>query len=108
MIDWLIANWIELAGFVTGAACVWLLVIRNIWTFPVGMVNYVFFAVLFVQSGLYADAGLQGVYFILASLGWYWWLRGGDDHQGVEVHEASPKVLIACGVAVIVIAALIQ
>ena len=40
MIDWLIANWIELAGFVTGAACVWLLVIRNIWTFPVGMVNY--------------------------------------------------------------------
>ena len=108
MIDWLIANWIELAGFVTGAACVWLLVIRNIWTFPVGMVNYVFFAVLFVQSGLYADAGLQGVYFILASLGWYWWLRGGEDHQGVEVHEASPKVLIACGVAVIVIAALIQ
>ena len=108
MVDWLIANWIELAGFVTGAACVWLLVIRNIWTFPVGMVNYVFFAWLFVGSGLYADAALQGVYFILASLGWYWWLRGGEDHQGVEVHEASVKVLIACGVAVLVIAAAIQ
>ena len=70
LISFLTENWIELAGFVTGAACVWLLVKRNIWTFPVGMVNYVFFAILFIQSGLYADAGLQGVYFFLACLGW--------------------------------------
>ena len=112
MINTLIAfvtdNWIELAGFVTGAACVWLLVIRNIWTFPVGMVNYVFFAWLFIGNGLYADAGLQGVYFILASLGWYWWLKGGEDHQGVEVHEPSKLMLALCGLAVIVIAATIQ
>ncbi|WP_293611743.1 nicotinamide riboside transporter PnuC [Ponticaulis sp.] len=105
---WLIENWIELAGFVSGALCVWLLVKRNIWTFPVGMVNYVFFAILFIGSGLYADAGLQGVYFFLACLGWYWWLKGGDDHQGVEVHEASPLTLILCGVAVLIIAAAIQ
>ena len=101
-------DWIEIAGFVTGAACVWLLVIRNIWTFPVGMVNYVFFGILFVQSGLYADAGLQGVYFILACLGWYWWLKGGEDKTGVEVHEPSKAMLALCGVAVIVIAAIIQ
>lgn len=101
-------DWIEIAGFVTGAACVWLLVKRNIWNFPVGMVNYVFFGILFVQSGLYADAGLQGVYFILACLGWYWWLKGGEDKTGVEVHEPSKAMLALCGVAVIVIAAIIQ
>lgn len=108
LIDWFLANWIELAGFVTGAACVWLLVKRNIWNFPVGMVNYVFFIVLFVQSGLYADAGLQIVYFVLASLGWYWWLKGGEGHTGVEVHEPSKLMLALCGLAIILIAAFIQ
>ena len=101
-------NWIEIFGFITGAACVWLLVKRNIWTFPVGMANYVFFLILFIQSGLYADAGLQLVYFGLACLGWYWWLRGGEDKTGVEVHEPSPLMLSLCALAVIIIAAGIQ
>ena len=101
-------NWIEIFGFITGAACVWLLVKRNIWTFPVGMANYVFFLILFIQSGLYADAGLQLVYFGLACLGWYWWLRGGEDKTGVEVHEPSPLMLSLCALAVIIIAAAIQ
>ena len=101
-------NWIEIFGFITGAACVWLLVKRNIWTFPVGMANYVFFLILFIQSGLYADAGLQLVYFGLACLGWYWWLRGGEDKTGVEVHEPSPLILSLCALAVIIIAAGIQ
>ena len=43
-------NWTEIAGFVTGAVCVWLVVIRNIWNFPVGIANYAFFFVLFAQS----------------------------------------------------------
>ena len=101
-------NWIEIFGFVFGALCVWLLVRGSIWNFPVGMVNYVFFVILFVNSGLYADAGLQIVYFVLASLGWYWWLRGGDRKDGVEYSDPSPLQLIACGIAIIVIAAIIQ
>lgn len=108
MADWLIQNWVEIVGFLAGAACVWLLVIRNIWTFPVGMINYVMFFILFIGAGLYADAGLQAVYFVLACLGWYWWLRGGEDHQGVDVHEPSRLTLTLCGVAVLVIAASIQ
>ena len=101
-------DWTEIAGFVTGALCVWLLVKRNIWNFPVGMLNYVFFIFLFTRSGLYADAGLQVIYFILASLGWYWWLRGGPQKDGVELSEPKPWELAACGVAIIVIAAIIQ
>ena len=103
-----LVDWVEVIGFVSGALCVWLLVKRNIWTFPVGMVNYVFFFILFIGAGLYADAGLQVVYFGLACLGWYWWLRGGDYHTGVEVHEASRLQLALCGVAVLAIAAAIH
>lgn len=101
-------NWTEIAGFVTGAICVWLVVIRNIWNFPVGIANYLFFGWLFVNAGLYADAGLQVVYTVLALIGWYWWLKGGAQHTGVTISDPTTPQLAACVVAVGVIAAAIQ
>ena len=101
-------NWTEIAGFVTGAICVWLVVVRNIWNFPVGIANNVFFLVLFVNSGLYADAGLQLVYIALALIGWYWWLKGGAEHTGVVISEISAMQLAACALSVAIVTALIQ
>lgn len=80
-------NWTEIAGFVTGALCVWLVVRQNVWTFPVGIANNVFFIVLFLQVGLYAEAGLQVVYIVLGLLGWWWWLRGGPDRTRLVVRD---------------------
>jgi len=95
-------NWTEVAGFVTGALCVWLVVRRNIWNFPVGIANNVFFIVLFVQAGLYADAGLQVVYIGLGLLGWYWWLHGGERRTALRVRRtpAAGWVGVAVGIAV--------
>lgn len=80
-------NWTEIAGFVTGALCVWLVVRQNVWTFPVGIANNVFFIVLFLQVGLYAEVGLQLVYIVLGALGWWWWLRGGPDRGRLVVRD---------------------
>ncbi len=85
-------TWTEVAGFVTGALCVWLVVRQNVWTFPVGIANNVFFIVLFVQAGLYADAGLQVVYIGLGALGWYWWLRGGPERTRLAVAR-TPRAM---------------
>lgn len=101
-------NWTEIAGFATGALCVWLVVLRNIWNFPVGIANNILFAVLFVNAGIYADAALQIVYLALAGIGWYWWLRGGAQHTGVVISESSPLQLAACGASVALITAAIQ
>ena len=79
---------LEIVGFVTGAACVWLAARENIWTFPIGIANNVVFAALFVGSGLYAGAALQVVYLVLGALGWWWWARGGRDHGPLEVRRA--------------------
>ena len=85
-------TWTEVAGFVTGALCVWLVVRQNVWTFPVGIANNVFFIVLFVQAGLYADAGLQVVYIGLGALGWYWWLHGGPERTRLAVRR-TPRAM---------------
>ena len=76
-------------GFITGALSVWLTVVENIWNFPIGIANDVFFFVLFWQAGLFADMGLQVIYVLLGLQGWYLWLRGGKDKTALEVSSVS-------------------
>lgn len=83
------ASWLEAASFVTGAVAVWLTVRENVWNFPIGMVNVATFSVVFAQAGLYGDAGLQGVYFVLLALGWYWWLHGGQQHTQLRITRTT-------------------
>lgn len=79
-------SWTEALGFATGAVCVWLVARQHIANWPVGIANNVFFIVLFLQAGLYADAGLQVVFIALAAYGWWTWARGG----GLATADALP------------------
>ncbi len=84
----------ELAGFITGAVCVWLTVKVHIANFPVGLANDAFFLILFLAAGLYADSGLQIVYFVLGVIGWWQWLHGGVNRSRLEAGSSSPPELI--------------
>lgn len=93
----------EVAGFVTGALCVWLATRQHVANFPVGIANNVVFAVLFWQSGIPANAALQVVYLALAALGWWWWVRGGPDSGRMPV-AATPRLVWPVAVVVTVAA----
>lgn len=86
---WVSFSMYEVLGFITGGYCVWLAVVQNIWNWPIGIINAVFFLILFLQSRLFADAGLQVIYVILGCLGWYWWLHGGDRKSKLKVGRIS-------------------
>ncbi|MFH5210323.1 nicotinamide riboside transporter PnuC [Antrihabitans sp. NCIMB 15449] len=75
MQNWWIAQWVEVMGFVTGAACVVLAWRRNIWNYPIGIANTILFMGLFWTAGLYAQVGLQVVFLVLAGHGWIDWMR---------------------------------
>jgi nicotinamide mononucleotide transporter len=81
-------------GFITGALSVWLTVVENIWNFPIGIANDVFFFVLFWQAGLFADMGLQIIYILLGFQGWYLWQRGGKNKTTLRVSSISPLELL--------------
>jgi nicotinamide mononucleotide transporter len=68
----------EVLGFATGAACVLLVIDENIWNFPVGLANNVFFLVLFWSARLYGDMALQFLYLALGVAGWRRWARGPE------------------------------
>lgn len=76
---------LEAVSFVTGALCVWLVVRENVWNFPIGLLNVATFSIVFFQSRLFADAGLQVVYFVMGIAGWTLWLRGGKNHTPLNL-----------------------
>lgn len=92
----------EALGFVTGAACVYLVVRQNVWNFPLGIANNIFFLILFANAGLYGDAGLQVIYIALGFQGWYYWLYGGQNREAAQITHASPPLLIAIGSFVVI------
>jgi nicotinamide mononucleotide transporter len=94
ILNFLAANWQELSGFITGALCVWLLIRQNIWNWPVGIANNVFYIVIFFKSGLYADMGVQFVYIAVAIYGWWNWLHGGVDRSELKVARVSAAGLV--------------
>lgn len=93
----------EAWGFVTGAWCVWLTVKENIWNWPIGIANDIFFIVLFWHARLYADMSLQVIYVILGFLGWYWWLYGGQNHTVLHVNR-TPRMLAILTALIVAIA----
>jgi nicotinamide mononucleotide transporter len=81
----------ETFGFITGGVCVWLVVRQQPLNWPIGLLNNVIFFLLFLQSRLYADMGLQVVFFALGIYGWWNWLRRGPDNQPLQPSRA-PRV----------------
>ena len=88
---------VELIGFATGGACVWLAARVSVWNWPIGLVNNVAFFVLFLGTKLYADAGLQVVFFVLGVAGWAHWARGAtaEEPSPVLSMNGRDKTLLA-------------
>lgn len=76
--------WDEVFGFLTGGACVWLVVRQHILNWPLGLLNNAVFFVLFMDKRLFADMGLQVVFFALGVYGWWNWLRHGPDSSPLK------------------------
>lgn len=74
----LIENWLEAAGLVSGVLCVWLLIKEHILTFPIGMLYAVVTVIVVARALLFADVLLNLYYVLMNAYGWYYWLYGGQ------------------------------
>ena len=82
---------IEIIGFVFGVLTVWLSTREHIATWPTALVNTAFYFVIFARAGIYANAGLQIVYFSLSCYGWYAWKYGGAAHTPLVVTRVTRR-----------------
>lgn len=73
-----ISPW-EIAGFLTGLGCVWLVVRQHIGNFPLGIISCACFFILFLQQHLFGEATLQVLFIVLGFYGWAQWLHRRQD-----------------------------
>jgi len=90
---------LEIAAIAFTLVNVWLAIKENMWTWPTGIVSVILYAVVFYQSRLYANAGLQVVYFVMSIHGWYEWLHGGVNKTELHVRRTTGRQWIGCAVA---------
>ena len=82
----------ELAASLLGVWSVYLLIRRNVWAFPIGIVMVLLYAVVFYQAKFYSDMFLQGIYVIMQAQGWYAWTRGkATDEEEIAVRYLSAR-----------------
>jgi nicotinamide mononucleotide transporter len=96
----LLSDPVEVTAVAFGIVSVWLSTREHIASWPTAMVNVALFFVIFARARLYADMGLQVVYFALSVYGWYEWKFGGRDRSELRVSRTTPRLgllLVALG-----------
>jgi nicotinamide mononucleotide transporter len=92
----------EILAVIFGITSVYLSTRENIWSWPTALVNVSLYFVVFYEAKLYADMGLQAVYFALSLYGWYEWLYGGENRTELHVSRITRTLgvrLLVIGVA---------
>ena len=85
---------LELLAAAFGVVSVYLSTRENILSWPTALVNVGLYTIVFYEARLYADMGLQVVYFSLSLYGWYEWKFGGEHRTVLHVSRASARLWI--------------
>jgi nicotinamide mononucleotide transporter len=84
-------SWTEAAGFVLALAMVGCSIRELHWSWPLAILSSLLYFFVFKDSLLYAEAGLQLVFALLALWGWWQWRRLGDNNEPVWVIQRLPR-----------------
>jgi nicotinamide mononucleotide transporter len=98
---------IEIVAAVVTAVSIWLAARQNVWYFPTGIVSVILYGWIYVGARLYAEAGLQVVWFLLMLYGWYEWLHGGEKATELRVSRTPRRawlgiLLAAVGMSLLI------
>jgi nicotinamide mononucleotide transporter len=89
--DYLVANWLEIAGFLATLVGIWLTTRRLLICWPVVLAADVLYLIVFYRAKLFSDALLQ-VFFVAFTLyGWWHWWRGVREEGDVRVVPLSVR-----------------
>lgn len=98
--DWLINNWVEIAGASTGLFAIYFQIKQKVIFWPVSLINVLLYIFVYFHSRLYAEVSLQLYYFVVSIYGWYYWAKGGNssEKKTVPVSRCSKKLLMYLGI----------
>lgn len=85
-------TWLEIVAFVLAILMVVCNMRVNPVAWPLAIASSLLYFLLFWNSKLYGEAGLQVFFVVVASWGWWQWLRGTqDDGKPLQVRSLAPS-----------------
>lgn len=98
---------LEFMAVAFGFANIALLIQRNVWNFPCGLVMVSLYAAIFFETRLYSEAMLQVFFFCVQLFGWWKWTRAIDDEGDLVVEWSSPRTLVLCALCTVALSAML-
>jgi len=103
--SWLIDNWIEVFGAITGLIYIYFSIKENILLWPVGIISSIIYIYVFFVSKFYADMSLQFYYLFISVYGWYLWTKrktnnnnnnnnNNNENENIYIRKAPIKIYI--------------
>jgi nicotinamide mononucleotide transporter len=96
---------LEILAAVFGLIAVYLTANKNVWGWPLGLVNVVLFGLLYYRNGLYANMWLQLMFLILSIYGWVEWInsKDKDDHIHVTRWAGLPEITLYVTIVILLV-----
>ena len=99
ILNYLGANWLEIAGTVTTILGIWLTTRRTLLCWPVVLAADVIYLIVFYRAQLLSDALLQISFVAFTLYGWWHWWRGVREEGEVRVEPLALSSLLLALIA---------
>lgn len=98
---------LEFLAVAFGFANIAFLIRKSVLNFPCGIVMVSLYAAIFFETRLYSEALLQVFFFCVQMFGWWKWQTAIADEGELVVEWSSPRLMVQCVVATVVLAVLL-
>jgi len=82
-------SYLELFAVAFGMLSVWHMKKESLLAFPFGIINVLIYVYIFFSARLYANAGINGFFFIMSVYGWYNWTRKDSNDKTIRITQLS-------------------
>jgi len=72
---------IEIIAVATGLLSVWYSKKINVLVFPIGIISVLLYVFIFIKNGLFANAIINFLYFVISVFGWWNWQKAKSKRQ---------------------------
>lgn len=85
-------GWLEYIAVFAGIISVWFSKKENIWVYPSGLINTLFYIYLSFKGGLLGEASVNFYYTIMSIYGWIGWSKKDDNKNIVlQISDSNKK-----------------
>jgi nicotinamide mononucleotide transporter len=83
-------GWVEFIAVTAGIVSVWCSKRENIWVYPIGLINTIFYIYISIKGSLWGEASVNAYYTVMSVYGWMIWSqKNAIQHIPLQISGSS-------------------